>query len=302
MMSSRNWSAYIAEHIQSEITVGKGGASVFLLDDHTIAKQIQRTSLSEENWVSYWKEALFYQTMAKKEISFLPQVIYQHQTDREILLILKQYRPLLHHEITSEVLDQLLYTLASFHALPIPEFLPLPPAEPNLHDPKALSDCLSGWLQVVAEHPNTFDPDPLHQIFESFHQLQKTFHSHNNYLTHGDFHCDNLLVGQDGKLILCDFQGIGVGDVSGDLAFFLSRLAADGYPLLQNEVITTYCRHANNMGIPVHPDQIRVQMAYSALSVAFLFWHHYLHLCDKDRVRTIYEKMLSDYQVLSTLL
>ena len=40
-------------------------------------------------------------------------------------------------------------------------------------------------------------------------------------LIHGDFHWDNLLE-DAGNILICDWQGVGIGGASGDISFFLA--------------------------------------------------------------------------------
>jgi hypothetical protein len=69
----------------------------------------------------------------------------------------------------------------------------------------------------------------------------------------------------------CDWQGVGVCGASADLSFFMSRLSAD---------------------------ELERHMKAANVITSFRFWHYYLHGNDTERVRGIYDKMISDYQAL----
>ena len=74
-----------------------------------------------------------------------------------------------------------------------------------------------------------------------------------------------------GAILVCDWQGVVVCGASADLSFFMSRLSAD---------------------------ELERHMKAANVITSFRFWHYYLHGNDTERVRGIYDKMISDYQAL----
>ena len=66
---------------------------------------------------------------------------------------------------------------------------------------------------------------------------------HNNedcVLIHGDFHWENLLKTDDGRICVCDWQNVGIGGASEDLSFFMSRLATDGIQIELDKILDMY--------------------------------------------------------------
>ena len=66
---------------------------------------------------------------------------------------------------------------------------------------------LDGWESVLAEHPATFDEGPLEDLASNINKIIEWHSTEPRILTHGDFHFENLLQDQDGRLIVCDWQG-----------------------------------------------------------------------------------------------
>lgn len=89
-------------------------------------------------------------------------------------------------------------------------------------------------------------------------------------LVHGDFHCDNLLLDER---VVCDWQNIYLGTSAGDLAFFLSRLSADGVSLNMDTRMRSYSTAAQAIGMPADAEIIQYDMTLTSQNVAFLFWH-----------------------------
>ena len=59
-------------------------------------------------------------------------------------------------------------------------------------------------------------------------------------LVHGDFHWDNLLKTDDGRICVCDWQNVAIGGASEDLSFFMSRLGADGIQIDLDKMLNMY--------------------------------------------------------------
>jgi nucleoside phosphorylase len=105
------------------------------------------------------------------------------------------------------------------------------------------------------------------------------------------FECDERAVSLIHEIV----SGMeGVGDVTGDISFLLSRLSADGHPLDTAQALEIYCRHAS---IP-DPAPLDSQMRLANLNTTFLFWHMYLHGSPEDRVRQLFDHMVEDMRVL----
>lgn len=186
--------------------------------------------------------------------------------------------------------------LARIHTLPLMDFISGNKPEPLLIEDAEIQRCMCGWRAVIAEHGDTFSEGVLLCIAENINDINKNNFSQRRILCHGDFHFDNLLEDDDGNIIVCDWQGISAGHPAGDISFFLSRLAADGYGDMTEAAVQSYCRFS---GTAITPEEITAQMSLANLNTSFVFWHEYLHNGSTERVKQIWSKMLSDFEALT---
>lgn len=288
-----DFEAYIQTHLLRKLTAGKSGAEVFLLDDQRVAKRVRRSALKEDHlWHSYLKEARFYTCFSSKEYSFLPEVFYCWYSDEEIRLVMKEYRLPDRYCFDDCMLERIMTVLAQIHNLPVPDFL----IRENEEQPFQIDDaqrerCMQGWQAVINEHGSTFSKADLQRVAETINAVNQKCHTSKRCCCHGDFHFDNLLEDDDGKLIVCDWQGVGVGQPSGDISFFLSRLHADGVNVSRDKAIRVYCESSNG---GVTEQEIDLQMRLANLNTSFLFWYSYLHGSAEERVAGIFKRMVAD--------
>lgn len=296
METIRSFGEYLDVHSVGSIGLGQSGAKVYRLDENRIAKHVQRRLLqSDEAWEKYRRESLFYDCYSGAAHSFLPQVDYNELREDELLLIMQAYQPVHQARMSQpDMLERALEALAQIHALPVPAFLSAGESRPVHLEPDALKRCHQGWFSVLQEHPGRFSLDDLQTVAENINPVNTRLFAPRLALCHGDFHCENLLTDDLGRIIVCDWQNCGVGDVTGDVSFLLSRLSADGYPLDAARALETYCRHAS---IP-DAAPLDSQMRLANLNTTFLFWHEYLHGSPEDRVRQLFDHMVEDMRVL----
>lgn len=296
METIHSFEEYLKAHAVSEIGLGQSGARVYRLSENRIAKHVQRSLLpSDETWERYRRESLFYGSYSGSAHNFLPQIDCNELHGDELLLIMQAYQPLPQARLSQpDMLELALETLAQIHALPVPAFLSAGTPTPFQLEPGVLERCRQGWLSVLREHPGHFSEAGLQTVAENINPVNARLFAPRLALAHGDFHCENLLTDDRGRIIVCDWQNCGVGDVTGDISFLLSRLSADGYPLDTAQALEIYCRHAS---IP-DPAPLDSQMRLANVNTTFLFWHEYLHGSPEDRVRQLFDHMVEDLQVL----
>ena len=292
----RSFEEYLRTHSVGEINLGQSGAKVYRLIGDRIAKHVQRRLLqSDEIWEKYRRESLFYSCYSGATHSFLPHIDYNELREDELLLIMQAYQPVHQAQLSQpDMLEHALETLAQIHALPVPAFLSAGESAPFHLEADVLDRCRQGWLSVLREHPGRFSEARLQTVAANINPLNARLFAPRLALTHGDYHCENLLTDDPGHIIVCDWQNCGVGDVTGDISFLLSRLSADGYPLEAAQALGIYCRHAS---IP-DPAPLDSQMRLANLNTTFLFWYEYLHGSPEDRVRQLFDRMVQDLRVL----
>lgn len=286
---------YVDSHLLRRITIGKSGADVYELDNGCIAKHIRRRDMLDSLWESYKREYLFYTYFSSKDRKFLPEIYHCCCYDDEIQIIMKKYRPMELQNLDDNMLEKILFVLTRIHSLPIPDFLPQGEREPLRFEQADIWQYRNGWQAVLDEHGQAFSEYDLSVIAENINAVNQKFHCKRQWCCHGDFHFENLLTDEQENIIVCDWQGVGPGHVAGDISFLLSRLSADGCSIRKEKAIRIYCGVSD---MDIAEDEIAIQMSLSNLNTAFMFWHHYLHGCSRDRVNEILIPMIGDMKNL----
>lgn len=291
------WIKTIIERVAgTEMTLGQSGAHVYELDEHRVLKVAFRDEVQDERiWDSYVKEALFYESC---KAEFLPKVFVNIHTENEIFLILEKGVPLEREQLEDELLQKIVDVLVQIQGMEIPPFIKAEERKPVTFTEEEIQESLQGWKSVLNEHQGVFEEDILEEIAACINNINQKFFAKECSFSHGDFHFENILQDVVGNIKVLDWQNCGVGHVSGDISFFLSRLSADGYGIDAQEVIEMYCKSADKRGRSMQPKEIEIQMCLANLNTSFRFWHQYLHGSTAERVAGIYEKMLADAKTL----
>jgi len=288
---------YLAGNDYVEIKTGQSGASVYNLGEKMILKHIVRNNLKDGLFDSYCREALFYQCKMQEGVSYLPKILDFKISDDEIMILMQKYKQPGRENVSEELLRKIAGALACVHADSKPEFLCKDVEQAKTMPEERVEYCLNGWRNVLAEHPKAFSEDPLYHIAEMINDVIKWHDSEKKVLIHGDFHWDNLLE-EDGSILICDWQGVGIGGASGDVSFFLSRLGADGITIDEKRFFGLYSDEVKaRTGVLVDVDEITRHVAAANVITSFSFWHEFLHGNEEARVRGIYDKMVQDFNV-----
>ena len=291
---------YLKKNEKKLLTGGKSGARVYDIQGAYVLKQIDRAELGNDQlYGTYQREARWY-AQGGAGLGCLPEVLDIRSTEDEISILMRQYRPLSRQEISADLLEKIMRNLASVHAMEIPPFL-----KKEQHAAQPLSEeqirvSLEGWRTVLAEHPGAFDESPLERIAQEMNRIIRWHDSEETMLIHGDFHWDNLLTDNQGRIMICDWQGVGTGPASGDLSFFLGRLRGDGIRLNEKELVEAYGREKGRLtGRSVTWEEVDGHIRAANVITSFTCWHQYLHGNSQERVREIYGKMVDDSQILT---
>lgn len=280
-----------------ELTLGKSGAHVYELDEQRVLKVAFREEVQEEHiWNSYEKEALFYEHC---KAEFLPKVYVNIHTEKEVFLIMEKCVPLEREKLDDELLQKIMDVLVKIHGTEIPALINEEERVPVIFSEEEVAESLEGWKKVLTEHPGAFKGEWLEEIGRHINDLNQKYYSEQSRFNHGDFHFENIMQDADGNIKVVDWQNYGTGHISGDISFFFSRLSADGYGIDAKEVIDLYCECTKKRGCRVQAIEIEIQMCLANINTTFRYWHVYLPGSTTERVRSIYEKMVEDWKILS---
>ena len=281
----------------SKIRVGQSGADVYELDGNSILKHVKRESLEGNLFDTYSKEALFYKSKQGK--NYLPEVLNNEISENEIIIVLKKYIPILREEISDDLIRKITKVLALIHNDEIPDFLSNSGQKKDVLSAERIDYCLKGWKNVLNEHPGAFNETIIDNIASKINEIIDWHNTEERVLTHGDFHFENLLKDSTGNILVCDWQNAGIGGESEDLSFFMSRLGADGAVFDSNLILDSYADAIKDIkGENLDIDAIKKHMAAANVITSFEFWHEFLHGNDEDRVRGVFDKMVSDFKIL----
>ena len=286
--------AEILAQATDRITLGQGGADVYELTGGRIAKIVRRSALERaEAWAQYLREAQFYAAQREKALPFLPEIFCSEWDDEEIRIVMRRYAPLDRQALDEALLEKIMAVLAQIHALPVEEETA---AAPQLMDDAQTAQCAEGWHSVLAEHGTVFAENAIDEIAAQINEINRQNFSPRRRCSHGDFHFENLLQDEDGNIVVCDWQNVTQAHPAADIAFLLSRLAADGIVGIHSQAVESYCRFSPE---GIAPEEINAQMRLANLNTSFGFWHYFLHGADLARVREIYDQMAADFAALT---
>jgi len=292
-----NIKEYLSEHNTTEIKVGQSGADVYEIDRKYILKYVLRQKLTDEQFDTYSREALFYREKSKHQIIYRPEVLKAEVLENEILILMKKYDRPKRSDISAEKIKKITKALAALHTDEIPSFMCKDKEKAETLSDQQILECLSGWKSVLAEHTGVFDEKQLEEAAGKINKFIEWHDSEDRVLIHGDFHWDNLLEDENGNILLCDWQGVNIGGASGDLSFFLSRLGRDGIQFDTVVFLDSYVDAIYDLsGKQIDRQEIIQHMNAANVITSFVFWHQYLHGNSEERVRDIYDKMIKDFK------
>ena len=276
-----------------EIKVGKSGADVYEIDGKYILKHVVRKNIKEAGlFDAYLREAYFYQSDSGNTMTYRPEILELTISDDEVIILMKKYNTIERSTISDVLLQKIMKVLAKVHTDEMPVFLRKERKKAEPLTEQRIVECRSGWESVLKEHPGIFDGSGLTNVAEKINDAILWHDSEERVLCHGDFHWDNLLMDENGSIIICDWQGVNEGGASGDLSFFISRLGADGIQINELKLLKYYTEAVHELtGKTVSQRDIIGHMNAANTITSFLFWHQYLHGSSEERVRKIYEQM-----------
>lgn len=294
------------------ITIGAGGAYVYSVEDKYVCKYVYFPELSADTREGYRKEFSFYRICSNRKITIIPEVVFQIINDDEMLIVMKKYSPIKPEEWNDELQKHATELCAQINAMSITRFADIfeehikqtDTDESNVKqdDPHPLSASYRDWKNLQMKFPEHIDAELLKEMYENFYEMDSYANKLNipETLCHGDCHPNNFLKSDD-KLVICDWQGVGIGRGIGDIAFFISRGTDIGIKIDRDILIETYCKallkYAN---IKVGVNDLHKNVAASEFGVSFRFWAGFLQDSEIVRVLNIYNQMVTNYDFLLT--
>lgn len=289
---------YLKSHPVRKIEIGQSGAEVWEAEEQYVIKHVCREKLENpENFETYKKEANFYQQMEGRE--YLPEIVQIELREDEIWICMKKYNTIGVQQLDDSLLQKIAETLALVHTDQIPAFLQKENKKMKPLSDETIQESLKGWRSVLAEHSGMLAEDMLNRIADNINHTILWFDSAKKVLCHGDFHRGNLLMDENENIRVCDWQGTTVGNMAGDISFFMSRTEGEGITLSGDRMLDFYADAVyKRTGERISKEEIKRLGSKENLMTSFVFWHQYLHGSDGKRVQGIYDKMVQSFEQL----
>jgi aminoglycoside phosphotransferase len=284
------------------ITVGASGSEVFELvseNERMILKLINIKLADSNQSQTFMKEWDFYNRVKDMQIPFIPKVLHIYKNVDFALILMKEYESMKARDWDQELQEKVIDLIINVHMLPktyLPEQMKDKQQE-NQEDPKYYYE---EWSKLLNEYQESFDTASLESIYHDFDKIVNIDAKLPECLVHGDFHLNNILYDkEDGRLILCDWQNVGIGIGTDEISFFVSRGNSDGMNLDDIKLLEHYCeKYSFISGNEINVADVLTQNAKQTVLVSFKFWHFYLHGAEYERVKQIYEQMEKSYEYL----
>lgn len=285
------------------VTNGASGAFIFDIDGKYIAKYAHKPEHDTKIYNMFVKEYDFYQKYSGKCYDFIPDVVFQTANQEEIFIVMQKYAAINHNEWNDSLKKQAMQLCARINSIDTNIFSTMPQNKNDYgsdYDTYPLTVSFENWRLLQNKFPEHIDASLLNAMYEDFNAINEYAEqlAIPKTLCHGDFHPGNFLM--DGnKLIVCDWQTVGISRGIGDVAFFISRGSDMGIPMNQNMLIEEYYESM----LKITDEKIELNDLYKNVAatdffVSFKFWAEYLQSSDKSRVLSIYNSMVNSYTTL----
>jgi len=296
------------------ITTGKSCAYVFSVDDKYVIKYYSHLSeLDDITRMMCRKEYDFYKICSRKNIDFIPEVVFQIANDDEILILMKKYSPIKNGEWTENLQKCAAELCAKINAMDTADFNEIfikyeklkeqlnkivgykSDGTPIFKDEYPLSLSYQNWKNIQEKFPEHIDGVLLKEMCDNF---DKRISLIPETLCHGDWNPNSCLKDGD-KLLVCDWAEVGMGKGIDSVTWFIKSGEMMGININRNKFIDEYCRalykYAN---IEINLDDLLKHFAASDFGVAFTFGAENLQSTDIDSVLRSYNTMVNNYKLI----
>ena len=296
------------------ITTGQSCAYVYSVDDKYIIKYYSH--LQEHDFITRMmcqKEYDFYKICSRKNIDFIPKVVFQIANDDEILILMKKYSPIKNEEWTENLQKRAVELYAKINALDTADFNELflkyeklkaelnkivgykPDGTPIFKDEYPLSLSYQNWKNIQEKFPKHIEVSLLNEMYGNF---DKRVSPIPETLCHGDWNPNSCLKDGD-KLLICDWAEVGIGKGIDSVTWFIKSGERMGIDINRDKLIEEYCKalfkYAN---IKIDLNDLHKHFAASDFGVTFTFGAEYLQNADIDSVLNAYNTMANNYKLM----
>ncbi|MGH3490073.1 MAG: aminoglycoside phosphotransferase family protein [Actinopolymorphaceae bacterium] len=227
------------------------------------------------------RELAFYRTLADQVPVRTPTLLGHVDNDELTVLLLSAHTPAPPaREWDLSTWLEVARQLAALHSMPAPE------GDLWVRTP---------WIRQVLDRPprrakdfwsRTAAADHIGDVFDAPAALAQGICTLPETFVHGDCHADNLLHDGD-DLLWTDWQGTGIGNPAGDLAFLWGRAHADNADPPREAMIHAY---ATRRGIALDP--LRRSLIASELSTLLYAWPDYAHYHPQDERDRLTQRLI----------
>lgn len=246
------------------------------------------------------REYRFYQLAQALALPYTPRLLgAQRHPEFGLLLLLSAYRPLARSQHGQALHYQLAEVCARLHFADGPKLIK---ALGLRHKPPGGAQSLRGgfesWCRLAGRHP-ALSLTRLTQVYQRLPFLLEPLRQAPFQYMHGDLHPENILLNQEGQVVLCDWQSYRAGKGAGDLAFYVQRAQADGLAVDRHTLFDCYAKWARHHGrIRLPESRLRAEWFASMLYATFVLWPESLQDAPGDQVGRVYSMLMEAFEAV----
>ena len=282
-----------------DINVGSGGAQLFIVVDRKGDRYVIKNSgLNKDS--SLLKEYKFYEINRKNKFSFVPETIHTEiHSEYGVIIVMKMYKHIKYDEWDHNLQLKAVDLCAMINSIDKNYFFDLD-LKQNLItlNEDFLLRSYKDWIFVINQHNVIHGEKIIDEIYKNLDIVCPILNNGNQYICHGDFHPENILIDNE-DFIICDWQNVKIGKGIGDVSFFVDRAHGFGIHVDSEKIIDNYCLCLSKyIGKTIDKKNILQEQSAAALKNIFSYWAEYLKDCSWEKVYPLYQKMVNAYKLL----
>jgi len=281
------------------IYTGASGAELFAIVAGGNEYVLKTASPIGRHIADYQRECSFYELNRTLRLSFAPEIVYmENHPEHGIIIVMKRYKSISHNEWDRELQFRAVDLCAELNSVPTESVSGLACFVPAVIDPDFTQKSYSEWKTVLSQHRGEFDDLILDEIYKNICLVCPVLNSEPHYVCHGDFHSENILMDDD-RLMLCDWQNVGIGKCIGDISFFISRSIGFGINVNPDELLDHYCEMLSiKKAFEIKKSVLLKERYASSVLNIFSFWAYHLKKCSREKVAMYFDEMVKGYTYL----